>query len=218
MKILFIGNSYTYFNDLPKVFEALANENGRDVTAYSVTKGGRHLYENLLPNETTQRLDALLSEHSFDILVLQEQSFFALVDEEKFCSAAGELSRKVSAPRTVMYCTWGRKTGATLLAERGWCSEGMTDMLHEAYSRCADKIGADISPVGLCFREITFSHDDTELYTKDKSHPSALGTALAAIVHYATVFGELPSSINALGLDEGCARIFVDAAKKHCAL
>lgn len=40
---LFIGNSYTYYNDMPKLFETLCRENGKDVTAYSVTKGGREL-------------------------------------------------------------------------------------------------------------------------------------------------------------------------------
>lgn len=38
MQVLFIGNSYTYNSNMPKLFEALAIENGRDVTAYAVTQ------------------------------------------------------------------------------------------------------------------------------------------------------------------------------------
>ena len=41
MKLLFIGNSYTYFNEMPEQLEALMRENGFDVTVHSVTKGGR---------------------------------------------------------------------------------------------------------------------------------------------------------------------------------
>ena len=47
MNILFIGNSYTYYNDMPNILEALAKENGKDLSADAVTKGGRKLYANL---------------------------------------------------------------------------------------------------------------------------------------------------------------------------
>ena len=41
MNILFIGNSYTYYNDMPAIFQALARDNGKDVNTYAVTKGAR---------------------------------------------------------------------------------------------------------------------------------------------------------------------------------
>ena len=75
MNILFIGNSYTYVNDMPKLFETIAKDNGKDVNVFSVTKGGHklHLYarEN---NEYTQKIDSLISENLFDICFFQEQS------------------------------------------------------------------------------------------------------------------------------------------------
>ena len=40
MKILFIGNSYTYYNDMPALLESLMCENGYDAKIHSVTKGG----------------------------------------------------------------------------------------------------------------------------------------------------------------------------------
>ena len=47
MKVLFIGNSYTFFNDMPNMLAALAAENGYSVSVDSVTKGGRKLFSNL---------------------------------------------------------------------------------------------------------------------------------------------------------------------------
>ena len=41
MNILFIGNSYTYYNNMPKMLEALAKENGKKLCVNAVTKGGR---------------------------------------------------------------------------------------------------------------------------------------------------------------------------------
>ena len=55
MNILMIGNSYTYYNDMPKILESLAIENGKDVRVDSVTKGGRKLYANLLPEDEYYR-------------------------------------------------------------------------------------------------------------------------------------------------------------------
>ena len=43
MNILFIGNSYTYYNDMPQMLAELAKENGNDVSVDAVTKGGRKL-------------------------------------------------------------------------------------------------------------------------------------------------------------------------------
>ena len=41
LNILFIGNSYTYFSDLPTLFSSLCAANGQDVRVDSVTCGGR---------------------------------------------------------------------------------------------------------------------------------------------------------------------------------
>ena len=51
MKILFIGNSYTYCNDLPMLVEKLARENGKDVETFSVTRGGRMLIQLADPED-----------------------------------------------------------------------------------------------------------------------------------------------------------------------
>ena len=45
MNILFIGNSYTYYNDLDVLFENLCRANGKEVHAYRITQGGRKLFQ-----------------------------------------------------------------------------------------------------------------------------------------------------------------------------
>ena len=39
MRVLFLGNSLVYFNDMPNMFEALARSAGKDIYVDSVTKG-----------------------------------------------------------------------------------------------------------------------------------------------------------------------------------
>lgn len=62
MNILFIGNSYTYFNDMPATLEALAQAAGQDAKVFSVTKGGYTLASLASDdNEHGARVSAMLA-------------------------------------------------------------------------------------------------------------------------------------------------------------
>lgn len=202
MKILFIGNSYTFFNDMPILLEALAKANGRDLSADSVTKGGRRLYENLKAgDEHGARIKALVSENDYDALILQEQSFLAIVDYESFLGGIRDLVALVNAKRNVLYATWGRKTGSEKLTELGLTSEEMTNKLTQAYISAANQVKAEISHVGKAFLKISTVFPELEIYKPDLSHPSYLGSVVAAICHYRTLFGEMPKNIECFELD-----------------
>ena len=211
MKILFIGNSYTFFNDMPSILENLARENGEDVTVFSVTKGGRRLFQNLKEgDEWGEKIKALCEEHSFDILILQEQSYLPVVDEEKFIEGASALKNLVGPKRTILYSTWGRKEGCPLLDELKLTSEEMTDALAKAYGRCAEVIGAEISYVGLTFSKIRKETEDIELYATDLSHPSYDGSVAAALCLYKTALGKMPKSYNSISTDSAFLTIIVN--------
>ena len=76
MKVLFIGNSYTYYNDMPKIFADLAKENDKNVLVESITRGGKFLHQNLDPNDVQYgEVCDVINKHDYDVLFLQEQSF-----------------------------------------------------------------------------------------------------------------------------------------------
>ena len=202
MKVLFIGNSYTFFNDMPTLLETLARENGRELKADSVTKGGRRLYENLREDdENGERIKALAKANEYDALILQEQSFLALVDYESFLSGIRDLVALVKAKRNILYATWGRKTGSAKLEELGLTSEEMTNKLTEAYISAAKHVDAEISHVGKVFLKISQALPTFDIYNPDLSHPSYLGSAVAAICHYRSLFTEMPRSVECFALE-----------------
>ena len=202
MKILFIGNSYTFYHEMPKLFEALCLANGKDVEVASVTKGGRKLYENLASgDENNAKILELLKTEHYDVLFLQEHSCGPLLAEERFISAVGELKALVGADRTILYETWGRKTGSKTLEEHSWTSEQMFEDIIAAYKKCAEVNGTELSRVGECFKAL-LGESDAELYTEDLSHPSLFGSSIAALSHYRTVFGEYPATLEPLDLSE----------------
>lgn len=205
MKVLFIGNSYTFYNDMPKMFQALAAENGKSVAVYSVTKGGRRLIgyaDNTDP--VTVRLDELLAEQRFDICFIQEQSLLPALDYDAFVEGLDRVVNKVKdrAGRMVLYATWGRKSGNPELLSRNWTTEKMTDMLTAAYQNAAELYGAEVSPAGESFLYITKNYPNIDLYDEDGSHPSYIGSCLIALTHYYTVFGDYPKHMDSLSLDD----------------
>ena len=204
MNVLFIGNSYTYYNDMPSIFEKLAGSNGKQVSVCSVTKGGRRLLQYREPDSTTSELDELLAQKTFDICFIQEQSVLPAKDFEAFLSGLDCVVGKVKskADRLILYATWGRKSGSSTLAENNWTTESMNQKLSEAYRKAAGLYDAQVSPAGDRFLCITQHDPEINLYQDDLSHPSYQGSCLAALTHYHTVFGEFPNQTGSLALSD----------------
>ena len=219
MNILFIGNSYTYFSDLPTLFSSLCAANGQEVRVDSVTCGGRRLYENLNEfmsdfnpdDEYSKKISELVEETEYDVLFLQEQSCLPILNPQMFLAGVVGLSTIIGAWRTVLYATWGRADGSDTLAHFGWTRESMTKGLYDAYCQAAEIAHAEVSPVGLCFAALVESHPEIDLYDPDKSHPSYAGTCVAALSHYKTVFGEMPRDLSALKLESDAAAVLAEA-------
>ena len=209
MNILFIGNSYTYFSDLPTLFADLCRANGHDIRVDSVTCGGRKLYENLNEfcsdlnphDDYAKKIAELIDEVEYDVLFLQEQSCLPILNPQMFLAGVVGLSTVIGAWRTVLYATWGRADGSDTLTHYGWTRQSMTEGLHDSYCQAAEIAHAEVSPVGLCFTKILNKHPEIDLYDPDKSHPSYAGSCVAVLCHYKTVFGEMPADLSAFALD-----------------
>ena len=206
MKILMLGNSYTYFADMPQLLQGLIDANGADATVESVTAGGRRLMQNIDENDALHKVVAdKCRETAYDVLILQEQSYTPAYCYRDFLQGAVGCVELVKPARTVFYATWGRKQGSDLLQEFGWTSEGMSAALAAAYDAAARKVGGTCAHVGKCFAALGASHPEIELYDPDLSHPSYTGSALAAIALYKKVFGTLPQQLGTLNLDSAVA-------------
>ena len=209
MNILFIGNSYTYFFDLPTLFSDLCRANGHDVRVDSVPAGGRELHECLtefysdlnVGDPLGKKISELLEEVEYDVLILQEQSCLPYHNPELFFAGAVGLSTIIGAWRTILYATWGRMDGSGDLDYFGWTRLSMTKGLYDSYCHAAQLVHGEVSPVGLCFAKAVETTPEIDLYDPDKSHPSYAGSCVAALCHYKTVFGEMPADLSALKLD-----------------
>jgi len=183
-KILFIGNSYTYCNDMPtEIFVPLAQADGETVLVTSVTRGGARLMQHADPDtEIGQKLRDAIRGRSFDWVILQEQSLTPIVDPGSFRAGVG-LLKAMLAEQTqnfLLYATWGRQPGQTFLKETGLTNERMTWLLAEAYDLAGQEHGIPVAHVGKAFLAYRQENPEAEVYHEDGSHPSPLGSRIAA--------------------------------------
>lgn len=219
-KILFIGNSYTYYNDMPELlFAPIMREAGVDVSVCRKTKGGQYLIDSAsAQDELGKDVDRVLQEEKFDVVILQEQSACPATKSAKFYDGVRALYQKIekSGAKVVLYSTWGRSEGHKFLAEQGWTNEEMTWRLAASYSAIAEELGLDVAYVGLAFMDVyTKNADLIDLYNADLTHPSYEGSFLAAMTLAAKISGVNPTTLSFRGhLSEETATILKEAAKK----
>lgn len=195
MNILFLGNSFTYFNDMPAMLSALS---GKTLECDSVTRGGARLSEYAnKDSEVRQKLDALLSAGKrYDFTVLQEQSLLPAKEPETMLESIRNIVSLIPDTRFVLYQTWSYARGSEKLADTGFSFEEMTERLASAYGTAAEELDLELVPVGSAFAEA--ERRSLALYCDDCSHPNPDGSYLAACLFYRAFTGRNVAGLETL--------------------
>ena len=220
VRILFVGNSYTNIM-VPDLFEEFAIAAGYDVEIFSVVKNSWSLTQFADPQDTGGgRLENMLSgKNQFDYVVLQEKSIRPALDEELslFYSAVRNLTARIEAKgaQTILYSTWGRKTGSTALTDNNLTNESMTWKVAASYQAIGKELGLPVAYVGLAFYDVYTNQSKIDVYDPDKTHPSYAGNYLSAATLFATIFQVDPTTVPFIGkLTEAEATYLREAARK----
>lgn len=186
LRVLFIGNSYTSYNDLPKVVTELGGASATPVSAEAVLVDGSTLAEHWNRPGAKEKI----STGKFDAVVLQGQSLEALdgdIDFDVFARRFGEHT-KTAVARAVWFATWARGPGAPP-SLRG---EANANRIERAYTSVALATGGQIARVGAAFYEAQVRLPAVQLYLQDQSHPTREGTLLAACTITRMLTGKAP--------------------------
>lgn len=188
IRVLFIGNSYTYCNDLPSIFQTMCVEKGITAFVDSVTAGGYTLAHFVSEtNEYGIKARGLLKSKKYDYVVLQEQSVRPASNPETFYKSLRELLPLIAenGATPVLYETWGRADGSETLASNGWTHEEMQEKLREAYETAAEEYGTLLALAGERFHKAYRGGE--EVFAQDGSHPSPLGSRICAQAIFETI-------------------------------
>ncbi len=170
LRILFIGNSHTFFHDMPVMVAERFRDDGYDCEVTMLAHGGGSLEQHAAGEEA--RFNILYG--NYDYVVLQEQSH-PFAEEESYFEAVRILNGYIrkAGSKPVIYMTWAKKDEPEM-------QEYMTDV----HTRMAEDIGALLAPVGERWWEYLKEHPDAEMYFKDNAHASAEGSGFAANIIY----------------------------------
>jgi len=194
--VLFVGNSYTYTNDLPGMFTMLAQAGKHPVEAGALTEGGATLADHLTLPETFEEL----SSRRWNVVVLQEQSEIPSIERYRQLEMYPAARRLVQMTREVgaeplLFLTWAHRGGWPQDGLVGYTS--MQSAIDEGYLVLSRELRAAVAPVGFAWaRTVGQEPPRSGLWQSDGSHPTVKGTYLAACVFYATVFRQSPRDLH----------------------
>jgi hypothetical protein len=180
VRVLFIGNSLTQWNDLAGMVESLsrASGDGPIVEAESLVAGGVDLGDHWR-GDARRRIE----QGDWDIVVLQQGP----------SSLAESRASLLGHART--YDPVIRAAGAKPAFYMVWPEEQHLrsfDRACESYRMAAREIDALLLPAGEAWRAAWRREPEMPLYGPDRFHPSPLGTYLAALVITARLTGRSP--------------------------
>lgn len=193
-KILFVGNSYFYYNDsihnhLRRMVDAGGIATEKELQYKIVTIGGAPLAHHdvasyLAPGKLGMKAP-------YDVVILQGNSGAALTEaraksfRDKVVEFNGEIAK--TGAKTALYMTHA------YVKPNKDASPEMMRKVESMYVAAGNEISALVIPVGLAFEEAYRQKPDLQLHkTYDGSHPDLIGTYLAACVVYASLYGKSP--------------------------
>jgi hypothetical protein len=182
LRVLFVGNSLTYTNDLPRMVARLAELDGRSCETTMIAVANHSLADHLDSPRFQREIRA-----KWDFVVLQQgpssldASRQQLVRDTK--AIAGLL--KGTAARVALVTVWPASSRV-----QTW------ERVAESYRVAAEAVDGLWIPAGVNLR-LAMQQDRTlKVLGADGFHPAMAGTYLAALTTYHSLTGSLPAASN----------------------
>jgi hypothetical protein len=215
--VLFLGNSYTFYNNMPDLVSEIALSLDDTLNATSNTPGGWTLQSHAAQNSSSLQA---LNQQNWDFVVVQAQSQEpsfppAQVEQQTYPyaqSLVDSILANDSCSEPMFFMTWGRKNGDAVNGV-GYPAiatyEGMQSRLRNSYLEMGFDNDCSVSPVGMAWKKSIEQNPDFELYSGDGSHPNLAGSYLSACVFYSSIFKKSceGSDFIPIGLDSADAVI-----------
>jgi len=194
--ILFIGNSYTYYNDIPGTIDSMAVENNHLVYIDKAVKPGYALFQHTKDSITLDKI----SSREWDVVIIQERGSLISNGKEKDEQDSYKYARKLDSlvkvnnknVKVIFYSTWTPKMGNPTLSGDNF--EKALLRIQDGYKTIADELGAKIAPVGKAWKLAIELNPNLDLWHQDKYHANKEGSYLASCIIYTTIFKKLKNN------------------------
>ena len=162
-KVLFVGNSFTFWWNLPQNVSVMMSERDIPMEAHQSTASGAKWWEHWQGEKELETV-SLIESGMYDAVILQNHSLRPIEDLDSFMSYGKKFNVLASTKgsRVYLFMTWPYKYDPY-----------MHDDLAEGYYRLGKEIGAEVIPVGTAWQKAIEMRPDLAIYADDGRHPSA---------------------------------------------
>jgi hypothetical protein len=191
-RVLLVGNSYLYYGDslhnhLRRIAAAAEPAWSKTLQYKSATIGGASLKDHNI--DWLTKPGQIGIKEPFQLVILQGHSAAALSDkrQEAFRQAATEANKLITARggKTALYMTHA------YVAPHKEAKPDSIRQIESFYIKMGNELNALVIPVGLAFEEAYRRHPELKLHKAyDGSHPSLIGTYLAAATAFGAIYGK----------------------------
>ncbi len=174
-KILFVGNSLTYTNDLPSLVEQEAKSRGVKVRTLTLAYPNYAIIDHWNDGEVQKYIKS----EKYDYVIVQQGPSSQNEGRRMLIEDGGKLSKLCD------------QSGAKLVYFMVWPSQSYYntfDGVIKNHQDAAKENNAILCPVGVAWKAYLESTKDYSLYGSDGFHPSPKGSRLAAEVIVDTLF------------------------------
>lgn len=176
LRVLYIGNSLTYTNDLPAMVAALAGQDSQVVSFRTIAMPDFALVDHW--NGGSDAV-AQIRRGGWDVVVMQQGPSSLPESRIDLIESARAFDREIRSvgARPALYMVWPSSDRRSFFED-----------VRISYLLAADTVGGVFIPAGEAWTEAWKRDSALLLYSIDGFHPSAIGTLLAAFSVYGRLF------------------------------
>ena len=189
-KILFVGNSFTFYWNLPSIVESMAKEKEIHLDIHQSTAGGVSLKQHWVGDKNLNT-KKLIESGTFSTVILQDYSSNPLLKKKESNEYFNRFIQliKSNEAQAVIYGTWMFPAISNKKYKNA-------DPIQNVLKPISMKTNTPIAPVGTAFRLFQEKHPEIPIFTSDNKHPSAVGSYLAACIFYKILTGKSPLGLS----------------------
>lgn len=190
-KVLFIGNSLTYSNNLPGMLVELASAEGKNLEVDTWTLAG----VSLRAHANSSDIYTKINQKKWDYVILQSDDITAFDDMYNIeINCINKLLTGIrsnhSESKVIYQMVFGLENGVDIPNEGKYSYEEYMNKIYTGTLYIANQLNLQIAPVGWAWKTARAEKSDIVLFAADGAHPALRGSYIGACVFYSTIFGE----------------------------
>jgi hypothetical protein len=173
--VLFVGNSLTYSNSLPQLFQKFAQQKGKHVAVEILALPNYALVDHLADGNVQK----LIASGKYNYVVVQQGPSSQQEGRALLLEAASVFEKlcKDNGARLAFFMVWP-----------AYANYSTFPGVIQNYTDAATLTGAILCPVGTAWKSYIDSSKDLSYYSDDYFHPSVKGSEKAAQVIFESIY------------------------------